>query len=197
MGKLKFTGLASVSKGLARITFLELITTSGGSMLTFSQPASTPTPLAFSVDFGPTSIADYFAQGGQIRMQLEHTGFVADPQSVAMNQTVEAMGQILFGETTTMTTGTAGAQTNVGSVNLTGTDTTIFTANSVTGGIYITDHIQIDARIVGNAIQFRVYINDAVDLNPSIDNPVTGTMTLLVDERRYHLHPSGTYAQIS
>jgi hypothetical protein len=177
------------------------VTTSGGAKLLYDRsPAWTvptdwidPITHTFQVQFADaTARSTFFSNGGQIRFSASLAGGASNPQNTSYSAMLASMGTVVFGNTDTTNTGSSGTGSSVGFTNLTTSDQTIFTTNS-TASNYTDDEYKIEARLfLTNRIIFTITFTN--DTDNVLNEPVTGTLTSLIDERRLVTDTSPTYS---
>ena len=197
MGSVNIRGQAGVMQGHVKITSLQYLTTFNGEMLSFSTSAPAwidPNVLEFSVNFADIASRDqFFSLGGQTRIDLVHENFVLTGQNSSMSQLLDAIGLVIFGNSSTTNTANHGTGL-IGYTSLTASYQNIFTAGTFTGSPYVSDAVSIEARLDGNNVRFRITISEGPD--NTFDAPVTGDLLVKVDERRYYTEVSPTYTVI-
>lgn len=194
MGKITFSGSSILRTGQIKISSLEFITTFDGEKISYSTPVNwtSPDTIDFTVSFLDAPTRDeFFSLGGQTRLALSLTDYPANLQNQSIAQLFQAIGMVIFAESETTRTGTAGVNTAVGYSSLTTSYQTIFTADSVAGGAYVDDQVTIEAKLEGNDIVFQITTVDGFD--NLIDEVASGTFNLKVDERRYYTTQSPVY----
>lgn len=135
-----------------------------------------------TLDFGSYDNARYFFNsGGQIRFSASRIGGAATLANNEWSALLSSIGDVIFNHTETISTG-VGSPNSLGFYNLTTEYQEVFWA---TGGFYYGGNIfTVSARFldpIGTNGLLRFRINFENDVN---SDPVSGTLTSFVDERR-------------
>lgn len=193
----RIKGLATVL-GRAIISHPDtFIITASGAKLTDTRTSAWTNTVTheFSVTWqSDAERTSFFNNGGQIRISGSRVGGTSSIQNESWDHLFSTMGIVIFDVNGTSATGTGvGSALTVDS--LTSTYQTIFSRNSGLTGLYSTDTYVISARKTATSLFFRITHSDSAD--GTVDTPVDGVITSLIDERRFTADDSPVYTTIT
>lgn len=118
----------------------------------------------------------WFNMGGRIGISASLTGGT-NTNSTEMATMLANMGDVYVNYTGT--SASAGTNFGLGFYDFT-TDGTWYSVwqGPAVGGVYASHNALVEARRNGAQLEIRMSLQDADDSNPSIDDPVTGTLTM-------------------
>ena len=131
-----------------------------------------------------TARTQFFTTGGQLRFSASRSGG-SGSKNTNWTNLLSAMGTVIFNYTST--SASSGTGSSVGGLELTTSYQQIFVKTG--SGNYAENDYNINARYVGNNIQFRIQFRDddqgdQTGLGAAQDEYVTGTLQSVIQHRR-------------